>query len=180
MPRLRKILFPRELDRKKFGASSAKLIGPTEAFHPMEPIAGTTLSFSHVRAYKSAMRMLYKLLIGICLTMSVPAKTPKPPIAEKKPKEIVTHGDKRIDNYFWLREKTNKQVIAYLKAENKHADEVMRGTEKFEKNLYKEILGHLKETDETAPVRHGDFYYYSRTEKGKDYAIHCRKKGLNA
>jgi oligopeptidase B len=124
------------------------------------------------------MRMLLKLLILLCLTMTAPvAKSPKPPIAAKKTKEIITHGDKRIDDYFWLREKTNKEVIAYLKAENKYADQVMRGTEKFQKILYKEILGHLKETDQSAPVRHGDFYYYSRTEKGKDYAIHCRKKG---
>jgi oligopeptidase B len=127
------------------------------------------------------MRMLFKLLLTVCLTMSVPAaKSPKPPVAEKKPKEIVTHGDRRVDDYFWLREKTNKQVIAYLKAENKYADEVMRGTEKFQKKLYQEILGHLKETDETAPVKNGEFYYYSRTEKGKDYPIHCRKKGLEA
>jgi len=124
------------------------------------------------------MRMLLKLLIPLCLTMTAfAANSPKPPIAAKDPKEIVIHGDKRIDDYFWLREKTNKEVTAYLKAENKYAAEMMRGTEKFQKDLYKEILGHLKETDQSAPVRHGDFYYYSRTEKGKDYPIHCRKKG---
>src|SRR4051794_15176988 len=107
------------------------------------------------------MRMLFKLLILICLTMTLPAaNTPKPPIAARKPKEIVTHGDKRIDDYFWLREKTNAEVAAYLKAENKYADQVMRGTEKFQKDLYKEILSHLKETDQSAPVRHGEFYYY--------------------
>src|ERR1051326_1567319 len=103
------------------------------------------------------MRMLLKLLILVCLVMTAPAaaaKSLKPPVAPKKPKEIVTHGDKRIDDYFWLREKTNKEVVAYLKAENKYADEVMRGTEKFQKELYQEILGHLKETDQTAPVRH--------------------------
>jgi oligopeptidase B len=124
------------------------------------------------------MRTLFKLLILLCLTMTLSAaKTPKPPVAPQKPKEIVTHGDKRIDDYFWLREKTNNEVIAYLKAENKYAGQMMRGTEKFQKNLYKEILGHLKETDQSAPVRHDDFFYYSRTEKGKDYPIHCRKKG---
>jgi oligopeptidase B len=124
------------------------------------------------------MRTLFKLLFLTFLTMSVPAaQSPKPPIATKKPKEIVTHGDLRIDNYFWLREKTNLEVTAYLKAENKYADEVMRGTENFQKDLYKEILGHLKETDQSAPIRIGNFFYYSRTEKGKDYPIHCRKKG---
>src|SRR3954467_2357168 len=127
------------------------------------------------------MRTLLKLLCLISLTMTLPAaNTPTPPVADKKPKEIVTHGDTRIDDYFWLREKTNEQVTAYLKAENNYADQMMRGTEKFQKKLYKEILSHLKETDETAPVRRGEFYYYSRTVKGKDYAIYCRKKGLEA
>lgn len=126
------------------------------------------------------MRMLFRLLLIVCLTMSGIAKMAKPPMAERKPKEIVTHGDTRVDDYFWLREKTNKQVIAYLKAENKYADSVMGGTKKFQKKLYKEILSHLKETDETAPVKLGEYYYYSRTEKGKDYPIHCRKKGLDA
>src|SRR5688572_18982795 len=129
------------------------------------------------------MRTLFKLLIVICLTMTIAAaksgksrKEPTPPIATKKPKEIVTHGDKRIDDYFWLREKTNKQVIAYLNAENEYADQIMAGTEKFQNKLYKEILGHLKQTDQSAPVRRGEFYYYRRTEKGKNYPIFCRKK----
>ncbi len=128
------------------------------------------------------MRTLFKLLCLIIATMTLPAaaKTPPPPVADKNPKEIVTHGDKRIDDYFWLREKTNKQVTAYLKSENKYADQVMRGTDKFQDKLYKEMLSHLKETDETAPVRRSEFYYYSRTEKGKDYPIYCRKKGLDA
>ena len=95
--------------------------------------------------------------------------------------EIVTHGDKRIDDYFWLREKTNAAVSAYLNAENAFADAVMRPHQKFEDALYREILGHLKETDTSAPVRHGDYFYYSRTEKGKSYPIQCRKlKSLRA
>lgn len=133
---------------------------------------------------QNGMRTLFKLLIVICLTMTIAAaksgktrQEPTPPVATKKPKEIVAHGDKRIDDYFWLREKTNKQVTAYLQAENKYADAIMAGTEKFQSKLYKEILGHLKETDQSAPVRRGDFYYYRRTEKGKNYPIYCRKKG---
>jgi oligopeptidase B len=106
---------------------------------------------------------------------------PPPPVARKIPMEIVTHGDKRIDDYFWLREKTNAAVSAYLNAENAFADAVMRPHQKFEDALYREILGHLKETDTSAPVRHGDYFYYSRTEKGKSYPIQCRKlKSLRA
>jgi oligopeptidase B len=100
-----------------------------------------------------------------------------PPVANKIPKEIVTHGDKRIDDYFWLREKTNSQVIAYLNAENAYADAVTRPLQPFEDKLYSEMLSHLKETDTSAPVRRGGFLYYSRTEKGKNYPIICRKQG---
>ncbi len=109
--------------------------------------------------------------------MNSVAASPKPPVAPKMPKEIVTHGDVRVDDYFWLREKTNKQVMAYLKAENDYARKMTKGAEKLQEKLYREMLGHLKETDQSAPVRRGEFYYYHRTEKGKDYPIHCRKKG---
>ena len=124
--------------------------------------------------------MLAKLLcLFLIMKNSAATGLPKAPVAAKKPKEIVTHGDKRVDDYFWLRGKTNKQVLAYLKAENEYTKKVMRGTEKFETKLYREILSHLKETDQSAPVKRGDYYYYSRTEKGKNYAIHCRKKGAD-
>ena len=101
----------------------------------------------------------------------------KPPVAKPIPKEIVTHGDKRIDPYFWLREKTNSEVIAYLEAENRYADTVMQPLEPFRQKLYREILSHLKETDSSAPVRRGEYWYYTRTEEGKNYSIHCRKRG---
>ena len=100
-----------------------------------------------------------------------------PPVAKKIPKEIITHGDKRVDDYFWFREKTNAEVIAYLNEENAYADSVTGPQAPFREVLYQEMLGHLQETDSSAPVRRGDFYYYTRTEKGKNYAIHCRKHG---
>ena len=104
-----------------------------------------------------------------------------PPAAKKVPKELVTHGDKRVDDYFWLREKTNAEVIAYLEAENAYADAVTQPQRGFREKLYSEMLRHLKETDSSAPVRRGEFYYYWRTEKGKNYPIYCRKRGsLNA
>src|SRR5262249_25279195 len=100
-----------------------------------------------------------------------------PPVAKIFPKVIETHGDKRIDNYFWLREKTNAEVTAYLESENKYADHVTGPLKGFREELYNEILGHLKETDSSAPVRRGEFLYYTRTEKGKSYPIYCRKRG---
>ncbi len=87
------------------------------------------------------------------------------------------HGDRRVDDYFWLREKTNAEVIAYLNAENAYADAVTKSLQPAQESLYQEMLGHLKETDSTAPVRRGEYFYYSRTEKGKNYSIQCRKKG---
>lgn len=100
----------------------------------------------------------------------------RPPVAKKVPKEDSTNGDKRVDNYFWLREKTNPEVIKYLEAENAYADAFMKPTEALQQTLYKEMVGHLKETDVNVPYREGNYFYYSRTEKGKQYAILCRKR----
>lgn len=99
----------------------------------------------------------------------------KPPTVEKKPKEIVTHGDRRVDDYFWLREKENPQVLAYLEAENSYADAMMADTEKLQEKLYNELVSRIQETDLDAPVRKDNYFYYTRTEKGKQYPIYCRK-----
>ncbi|MGA9996999.1 MAG: S9 family peptidase, partial [Pyrinomonadaceae bacterium] len=103
--------------------------------------------------------------------------TVKPPVAKKIPKEDVTNGDKRADNYFWFREKTNPEVIKYLEAENAYTDALMKPTEEFQKKLYDEMLSHIKQTDTNVPYRLGDYYYYSRTEEGKQYPIYARKRG---
>lgn len=100
----------------------------------------------------------------------------KPPVAKKIPREDSTNGDKRVDNYFWLREKTNPEVIKYLEAENAYADAFMKPTESLQQTLYKEMIGHLKETDVNVPYREGNYFYYSRTEKGKQYSIYARKR----
>ena len=87
----------------------------------------------------------------------------------------VVHGERRVDDYFWLREKTNPDTPAYLEAENAYAAAVMKPTEELQKRLYEELVGHLKETDVAPPVRQGAWWYYERTEKGKQYRILCRK-----
>ena len=89
----------------------------------------------------------------------------------------VVHGDRRQDDYAWLRQKDDPEVLAYLRAENAYADEVMKPTEPFQKALYAEMLGRIKEDDATVPYRRGDYYYYSRTEKGKQYPVLCRRHG---
>ena len=106
----------------------------------------------------------------------VASGTPHPPAAHRIPKTDVQHGDRRVDPYFWLREKTNPAVLTHLQAENAYTDSIMKPTEGLQQRLYLEMLSHIRETDMRVPYREGGYYYYSRTEQGKQYAIHCRKK----
>jgi oligopeptidase B len=101
----------------------------------------------------------------------------KPPVAKKVPHETVLHGDARVDDYFWLREKKDPEVIAYLEAENAYTQAVMEPTSALRDTLYGEILGRIKETDLSVPYKKRGRYYYSRTEEGKQYGIHCRRTG---
>ncbi len=101
----------------------------------------------------------------------------KPPVAERIPHKTDIHGETLIDNYFWLRERNNPKVKAYLEAENAYADAVMQPTKPLQERLYQEMVGHIKETDLSVPYRFGDYFYYSRTEAGKQYQIYCRKRG---
>jgi oligopeptidase B len=100
----------------------------------------------------------------------------KVPAARRETKVDVVHGEKRSDEYFWLRRKEDPQVRAYLEAENAHTDLFMKPTGLLQEALYSELLGRIKETDLTVPYRIGSYLYYSRTEKGKQYPILCRKK----
>jgi len=102
---------------------------------------------------------------------------PTPPAAKKAPKIDTLHGEARLDDYFWLREKDDPEVLAYLREENAYTGELMKPTEAFQEALYQEMLGRIKEDDSTVPYRRGAHFYYSRTEKGKQYPIYCRKAG---
>jgi len=102
----------------------------------------------------------------------------QPPRASRRPHEATLHGERRVDDYFWLREKTQPEVIAYLEAENAYADSMMAPTRGLQESLYQEMLGRIKQTDLSVPYRYGDWLYYSRTEEGKQYPIHCRKSGI--
>jgi len=99
-----------------------------------------------------------------------------PPIAEKKPKELIIHDHARIDNYFWLNERENPEVIDYLTAENEYTKTIMKKTEKFQEELYDEIVGRIKQTDESVPYFDNGYFYYGRYEEGKEYPIYCRKR----
>ena len=99
-----------------------------------------------------------------------------PPVAKAEPHQQSIHGETRVDNYHWLRERGSSEVIEYLEAENAYTEAAMAPTKPLQEALYEEMLGRIKETDIDVPVRMDDFYYYSRTEEGKQYRIHCRKK----
>ncbi len=100
-----------------------------------------------------------------------------PPTARKIPRETTIHGETRTDDYYWLREKINPEVISYLEAENTYTGAVLKPLETFRESLYGEMLGRIKQTDLDVPYRDGAYFYYSRTEEGKQYPILCRKPG---
>ena len=97
-----------------------------------------------------------------------------PPVAPKRPHRLEKHGDVRIDDYYWLRERDDPEVIAYLEAENAYQKATMAGTAAFETHLFEEIKGRIKQTDMSVPYREGDYRYYRRVEDGRDYKIYCR------
>jgi oligopeptidase B len=103
---------------------------------------------------------------------------PTPPVAKRVPTTRELHGDRIEDEYAWLRDKESPEVIAYLEAENAYTDAVLKGSEAFQDALYAEMLARIKEDDSTVPYRRGAYVYYSRTETGKQYPIHCRRRDL--
>ncbi|MCS7034515.1 MAG: prolyl oligopeptidase family serine peptidase [Phycisphaerae bacterium] len=105
---------------------------------------------------------------------------PLPPRAAKIPHTTTIHGQTRVDDYFWLREKQNPAVIAYLRAENDYTERVLAPLKPLQEQLYREFLSRLQEDDAEAPYRDGAYLYYSRTEKGKDYRIYCRRSSPDA
>lgn len=100
----------------------------------------------------------------------------KPPKAQKIPVTDTLYGDVRIDNYAWIKDKTNQEVIKHLEAENEYTSAIMAPTIDLQETLYQEIVGRIKETDLDVPYRFRNYFYYTRTEKGKQYPIYCRKK----
>lgn len=106
-----------------------------------------------------------------------PATALQAPRAKIQPTVFEKHGHQRIDNYYWLNERTNPEVIAYLKAENAYTDSVMAPTIGLQETLFVEFRTRIKQSDMSVPYKQDDYYYYTRYEDGKDYPIHCRKRG---
>src|SRR5688572_8391307 len=101
----------------------------------------------------------------------------EPPRAARRPRAMVKFGDRRVDDYFWLRDKSDPEVIAYLEAENAYGRSVMKPLEGFRERLYQEMLARIKETDESVPYRHHGYWYYTREVEGAQYPIYCRRRG---
>ncbi|UCE91733.1 MAG: S9 family peptidase [Methanobacteriota archaeon] len=100
----------------------------------------------------------------------------KPPRAQKKPREVITHGDMLVDEYHWLRDREDPETIRYIRAENDYADEMAKGLEYLQGEIYAELVARTPEDDTDTPVRIDDFEYYHRTEKGKQYPLYCRRR----
>ena len=114
------------------------------------------------------------VLLGLT---SCAALSTRPPVAQRIPHTRSIHGDVRFDDYYWLRERDNPEVIAYLEAENNYTEAVMKHTRKLQEKLYQEMKSRIKETDLTVPEKVDDYYYYTRTFEGKQYRVYCRKRG---
>jgi oligopeptidase B len=101
---------------------------------------------------------------------------PVPPVARREPVEHVVHGDRRVDNYAWLRQKESPEVIGYLEGENAYTDAILKPTEAFQEKLYQEMLGRIQQTDLSVPYKLRGYFYFTRTEEGKQYGFRCRRR----
>jgi oligopeptidase B len=125
------------------------------------------------------------LLSCVCVIFAANAQTKKtkmtetitPPLAAVKPKTLEKHGDARTDNYYWLNERENPEVIDYLNKENDYYKSMTAGSKQFQADLFEEMKGRIKEDDSSVPYLYNGYYYITRYEKGKDYPIYARKKG---
>jgi oligopeptidase B len=123
--------------------------------------------------------------IGFFLGTAAPAsasplvaiEAPAPPVARMAPTRLESHGHVRIDEYYWLNQRENPEVIDYLKAENAYAESVLAPTRDLQERLFQEIVGRIKKSDDTVPYRVGDSFYYTRFEGDGEYPIYCRKRG---
>ena len=124
-----------------------------------------------------------KVVLAMILSLSALAGCgggDKAPIAEIRPHEMTIHGHTRTDNYFWLNDRKNPEVIAYLEAENAYLARTMSHTKEFQEELFEEMKGRIKKDDSSAPYEKNGYWYYTRFVPGGEYALHCRRQGSMA
>lgn len=120
-------------------------------------------------------RLRFALVAVLCAGLAFAQDAPKPPAAKKVPHKLELHGDTRTDDFFWLKDKKNPDVIKYLEAENAYTAAATKHLDPLKDTLYKEVLGRIKQTDRAVPARDRGYWYYSRTVEGQQYPIYCRK-----
>jgi oligopeptidase B len=116
------------------------------------------------------------ILFAVLPAQSPLADSPRPPVAEIKPVELKEHGNVRVDNYFWLRERENPKVLDYLKSENAYTDAMMADSKPLEEKLYRETIARIKQDDSTVPYLENGYEYYTRFAEGQEYPIYCRRR----
>ena len=121
--------------------------------------------------------LAFVLLAIPAVALGIDPKIATPPVAKKERHKFVLHGDTIADDYFWMKDKTNAEVIKHLEAENAYTSAVMKPTEPLREALYKEYLACIKQTDLSVPYKNRGYWYFTRTREGKQYPIFCRKKG---
>lgn len=115
--------------------------------------------------------------IDVTASYTADMTLPDPPVAKIDPTSLEIHGDVRTDDYFWLRERDNPEVIEYLEAENAYTEAAMAPTQELQDALFEEIVGRIKQDDSSVPYKDGRYWYYTRYEEGNEYPIFCRKSG---
>ena len=107
--------------------------------------------------------------------MPEPGAPPAPPLPERRPVRLEAHGDVRVDDWYWLRDRDDPAVLAHLEAENAYTEAMTARTAPLRQRIYDEIVARIEETDLSVPVRKGPWWYYARTVEGSDYPLHCRR-----
>lgn len=132
-------------------------------------------SLCHIAARSAGMLFLISLVLFPSVAVCFAQDASEPPVAAVKPKTLENHGTKRVDNYYWLRERENPEVIEYLNAENQYADQVLADIKPLEEELFEEIKGRIKQDDASVPYMDRGYEFYTRFEQGKQYPLYCRK-----
>src|SRR6266446_1646082 len=116
---------------------------------------------------------------GVLLAQALPTTTPSavPPVAAVRPHRFDEHGNVRIDPYYWLKDRSNPEVVTYLEDENAYTTAVMAHTEALQERLYEELKGRVLQNDQSVPFRERNYFYYTRLVEGKNYPIYARKRG---
>jgi len=121
--------------------------------------------------------IFFAVALSVVLLTSCVPKGPVAPVVEKRPHTLEAHGEIRVDDYYWLRERSNPEVLAHLEAENAYTAAVMAPTDELQAQLFEELKNRIQPDDSTVPARYHGYYYYKRYEEGLEYPIYCRKKG---